>query len=71
MIKELIFFGCGHQQKSNWKENPLRFENLIKAISESEIKNSLDFILIDGIYPTKEELRTILVSFGMDNIKVR
>ena len=70
-IKELILFGCGHPLKSNWKDNPLRFKNLIKAISKSGIKNSIEVIIIDGSYPTKEELRTILVSFGIENIKVR
>ena len=45
-IKVLDFHGSGAKRKSNWEEHPYKFRNIIKAISESDIKHSLQKICI-------------------------
>ena len=47
-MTELDFTYTGRKKNSNWEENLYRFENLVKAISESSIRVSLKKIVTIG-----------------------
>ena len=49
----------GRRNNSNWEEYPQRFVNLIRAISESDIKNSLEDIYFQDCGITIKEAENI------------
>ena len=61
-------FKCGLKENSNWKEYPQRFNNLMKAISQSGIKESLEALDIGFCEVSEEDARSVLNSLGMMNI---
>ena len=69
-IKHLDFGGCGKPRKSDWMGNPSRFDNIVEAISQSRIKESLQTIRIVDCYVNIDSVKSTLVYFGMENVYV-
>ena len=69
-IIELSLWECGYPTYENWIEHPQRFENLMKAISESTIKQSLKDISVEIREMSEDEIINILKKFGMENIRL-
>ena len=67
-IKTLDLVKSGTKDNSNWEEYPERFGNLMKAVSESGIKESLKEIYIDFCGVTRERVISILESLEIKNI---
>ena len=69
-IRNLTFDGTGREYFSDWKNYPERFDSLIKAISQTDIKNSLRFLSIDNWCIKYRTCRSILNSFGFETIEI-
>ena len=74
-IKFLSFTWCGSTdssyRKSDWKSNPSCFKNIVEAISESGLKDSLQEV--DIIYNQtldKDEVQAMFNELGMPHISV-
>ena len=69
-IKNLVFSKSGCKENSNWEEHPHRFQNLMKAVSKSGIKESLGTLYIHKCGITKIEGEEVMKSLGMENVIV-
>ena len=69
-LQELNFEKTGQKKSSNWEEYPQRFKNLMKAVSLSDIKNSLQNIDITDCGISQEEGQSILEDIGMRNLEI-
>ena len=69
-IKKFDFNGWGTQRGTNWDKDPHRFQRLIQAISKSDIKNSLESIVMIKWGISKEDCKSILKSSRMDKTEV-
>jgi hypothetical protein len=58
----------GYRTYSNWEENPLRFENIVKGIKQSGLKNSLKQIDIYQCGISKDKAQEVLNSYGFKNV---
>ena len=67
-IKKLGFWESGSKSNSNWEEHPQRFFNLMKAISESSIKESLQSINIGNGGITEGSYSPYLNFYGILSI---
>ena len=56
---------------TNWAKYPNRFQNLMRAISESMIKYSLRAIFIVKCGISKEDCSSTLKSVGLEDIKAK
>ena len=54
----------------NWEKQHEKFEDLIKAISQSTLKDSLEKISIKGFRFTRNEGEDMLKSLGIGNIDI-
>ena len=62
---------CGSNDNGDWAENPLRFENLLEAISNSvALRNSLKTLYIDGCRISKEKAEQICKKYGLNELKI-
>ena len=69
-IQRLSFNYSGDFIYSNWKIHPERFRNIMRAISESPIQDSLQELRIRGCEITLEECKNLLRSLGMANLTI-
>ena len=69
-IRKLELYDTGKRANSNWEDYPERFENLMRAISQSNIKESLWSIEIESCGITMEQGNLIMESLGMDDVDV-
>ena len=61
----------GDWNLGNWSENRERFESIIQAISESELKNSLKTLRLNGCgFDTPDVAKEILDTYGMAEVEV-
>ena len=70
-IRWLGFQKWGIEENCNWREHPDRFKNLMKAISESGVKRSLAFLLLEKWGINKKFYNPVLVSWGMAYVIVK
>ena len=69
-IHRLVFYDTGKRENSNWEDYPERFENLMRAVSKSSIKESLKVIEIEDCGVTIDKGELIMESLGMDDVEV-
>lgn len=70
--KTLSFQNCGQEGLSNWKKYPHRLTNILKAIKNSGLKDSLKELWIDwhcGL--TIQEAQEMVNQHGLRHIKVK
>ena len=69
---ELLGFGCsGGSSYSNWKSHPIRFENLVASIAQSQgLKDSLKTLNIWGCEITKEKAQEVLNKYNLKSVKL-
>ena len=67
-INRLSFSECGLKDFTNWAEYPHLFENLIKSISWSSIKDSLIEIDLSDSGFSKEKNESVLELFGLNKV---
>ena len=70
-LEELSLWGTGNQHRSNWGQHPEKFRNLIKSISRSPLKDSLNLLIIFEWKISKEEWECVLKSFQMRGVEVK
>mmetsp|Transcript_22119 Transcript_22119/g.19670 ORF Transcript_22119/g.19670 Transcript_22119/m.19670 type:complete len:137 (+) Transcript_22119:440-850(+) len=67
-IEELNFYGTG--KTSGWGTDPTKFNSLIKAISNSGLKNSLRKILIKDCYISEEDCKQMMNKHNLYDIEI-
>ena len=68
-IEHLGFGCCGGSDYSNWKEHPMRFENLVTSIAKSQgLKDSLKSLRIYGCEITKENAQEVLNKYNLKSV---
>ena len=68
-IERLGFFYSGGSIYSNWKEHPMRFENLVASIANSQgLKNSLKRLYIVSCEITKEKAQEVLNKYNLKSV---
>ena len=68
-IEFLSFNGCGINFDNDWENKPDRFERVIKAIANSDLKNSLRKLDVCGCGITVEETQQMLDNYNLSNIQ--
>ena len=67
----LDFTSCHGSRGNKWNEYPHRFENLMKGISDSSIKESLKIVVLSEGWITSQESDSLLKSLGFNtNTKI-
>ena len=69
-IKFLCLGRCGQSNKSDWANNRGDLRKIIKAISQSKLKDSLEEINIYKCGVTISEVEQMLTDEGISNIKI-
>ena len=69
-IKQLSLLKNGGKDYSDWSVNKQQFINILKAISNTTLKHSLEQIGIWNCQITKEEGQTYANELGLNHIKV-
>mmetsp|Transcript_7133 Transcript_7133/g.6326 ORF Transcript_7133/g.6326 Transcript_7133/m.6326 type:complete len:260 (+) Transcript_7133:859-1638(+) len=70
-ITYLSFAYCGHSDVSmKWNKYPKRFENIVAAISKSNLKDSLETININYCNITPDEVKELLKKYNITHIKI-
>jgi hypothetical protein len=64
----LGFSQCGHKYKNNWDTHNYRFENIVKGIKKSQLKDSLSKIDVHSTYIRKSIAQEILNQHGLNGI---
>ena len=69
ILERLVFHWCGHSNLSNWKTYPMRFENLIAGIAQSEgLKKSINRLHISDCEITRDYAQTILNKYSLNSV---
>ena len=69
-IKLLSFSKWGMLEETQWRKDSSYFENIIVAIKNSGLKDSLKTIDIEEWCLKRKEVRNVLDKHGLENIKV-
>ena len=70
-IQFLSMSGSGSLSCGNWGKNPQRFENLLKAISNSlPLRNSLNFVDITNCEVPMESVEQLRKKYGLNKLKI-
>ena len=72
-IKFLSFAGCGNSYSeitTDWKYNPSDFESIVKAISESGLKSSLEIVDIYNCSLDKNSVQRMFNKYKMSHVSV-
>ena len=69
-IKELNFGGTGHEDRSGWTYNKKRLENIVKAICNSKLKNSLNKIDVYNCEYDANKVRKMFKSQSVKSIEI-
>ena len=69
-ISYLGFNQTGEEHGNNWKNQPEKFERLIKAISMTSMKSSIETINIFKCGLNIEEVKTIFSNYDMESVNV-
>ena len=68
-LEYLGFAYSGGRSYSNWKANPMRFENLVASIAKSQgFKNTLKTLNIYGWEITKEKAQEVLNKYHLKSV---
>ena len=68
-VERLGFSNSGGPSYSNWKEHPMRFENLVASIAKSqELKDSLKELWIYNCGITKDKAQKILNKYNLKSV---
>ena len=68
-LERLSFQYSGGSDYSNWKANPMRFENLVASIDQSQgLKNSLKELNIRDCEITKEKAQEVLNKYNLKTV---
>jgi len=70
-LTHLSFDHCGYSVTSmKWNEYPERFENIVKAISKSNLKDSLTIININSCNISVSKVEEQLSKYNISHINV-
>lgn len=69
-IKNLYLYSIGCASLANWKVNPKRFEGLIKGLSKTDIRKSLEHMSIWNWDYEITEAKNILELYGMGHVTI-
>ena len=71
-LEHLSFHSSGGSDYSNWKEHPMRFENLVESIAKSQgLKDSLKTLNIYGCEITKEKAQEVLNKYNLKSVVLK
>ena len=65
----LSFNGCGNNHGNNWYSNPEKLGRIIKAISMSSMKDSLQTLDVDDCGVSDQKVKEMLSTHGMANVQ--
>ena len=66
----LSFWFSGKEESSNWGDHPERFESLMKTVSESIFKDSLQELVIYECCLVKNDCKLLMESLNMENVVI-
>ena len=69
-LKNLYLSGVGCSSLANWKQNPKKFENLIKGLSNTSLRKSLKQISIVECQLEIASAKKIMELYGMGHINL-
>ena len=70
-IQHFSVQNCGSADNLDWGKNPLRFENLLEAISKSlPLRNSMKTLWIAGCGVSKEKAEQACKKYGLNELKI-
>ena len=70
-IQYFYMHSCGNEDNGDWAANPLRFENLLEAISNClPFRNSLKTLNITGCGVLKEKAEQMCKKYGLNKLKI-
>ena len=67
---EYLCFWCLYCKNNNWGTKPERFERIIKAIAQSELKDSLKTIHLCASNVTSEQVSKMLKDNNIEHISI-
>jgi len=71
-FKTLDFSSSGKGSRSDWKANPDKFRNIIKALSVvPDVKSNLEQINVSYCEISKSEVEQILIDENLPNITIK
>ena len=70
-IELLGFRGSGGSYYSNWKSQPMRFENLVASIAKSQgLRDSLKTLYIGDCGITKDKAQEVLNKYNLKSVEL-
>ena len=70
-VEYLSFAYSGERSYSNWKAQPMRFENLVASIAKSQgLKDSLKTLYIYKCEITKEKAQEVLNKYNLKSVEL-
>ena len=70
-LEQFGFHCSGGSSYSNWKAHPMRFENLVASIAQSQgLKDSLKELWINKCGITKEKAQEVLNKYNLESVKL-
>ena len=69
ITKGLSLGGNGHKEVNDWSEDKQQFKDILQAIANSGLKDSLEWLHIIECEMTTEEAQTYLNEAGLNHIE--
>ena len=69
-LRVLDLKSCGWKDFGNWKETPKKFTDILKAISECSLKDSIEDLCLFKSGLDYQFIKESLVEFGLEKLKL-